>query len=890
MADSRKLRQRTDKSESKFERLRRLRATGESALAVIPSSDSSGDEMFMRVDEDDYRTSSKHRGARLDDFVVNDTPDYASASDDDIGGKTTDMTFKKQTKLTKPKGKEKEKEKEKPSLARGASLSTMFKNAHLRTAKAPTVAAATKQEDEAFMESLISGLEAPVTPSKRAAGGKRRPQGVSPAVGRSKAKAKPYVAGTGFLNDPFGSPAAMSRPAKRPRPEQMAVDSDGLAPAPASDVDVDAEAEIVVKREPGTEHGNGGEEADLATLAQLDDDELLGGLDTLDTADVKPGVKALYTTEDTAPQGTDWTDVRLPLLPAEPPKPEPTTSADAQGTGDSGSDVLVYWLDASESRGTVYLFGKTASRTQPGEFESCCVSVGGIERNVFLLPAVRDPATGERFGAMDVHKEVEALAVSHGVRQFACKPVERRYAFEEPDVPAHTTYLKVVYGFSQPALPRDLSGRTFARTFGTSYSALELLLLKRRMMGPGWLRLHAARPVEAHDRVSWCRREYSLVDPKNIRTVDDEQVAQLRLPRTPPLTTLTLSLRTIASAGGGNEVVAASLLVHRNVALDDPRPADQRAAQQLVLLRPPQGVPLPADFERLRVAQERQAQLSVHVARSEAALLNLLTAQLNLLDADVLASHNFYGFDLDVLLHRMHVQRTDGWSALGRLRRRAMPKLSGDASHGSRQVVAGRVVCDTYLAAKDLVRARSYSLGNLAMQELGIRREDIPMDSTAEHFADAHKLLRFVRHMAFDAFLAAALAIKLQALPLTRQLTALAGNLWARTLMGARAERNEHLLLHEFYRARFIRPDRAVFGGAGGSAARASGRASLHAEMAHAADQPAENNDDDQGADMAAAAPAKSGRRKPAYLGGLVLEPKRGFYDRFVLLLDFNSL
>lgn len=111
---------------------------------------------------------------------------------------------------------------------------------------------------------------------------------------------------------------------------------------------------------------------------------------------------------------------------------------------------------------------------------------------------------------------------------------------------------------------------------------------------------------------------------------------------------------------------------------------------------------------------------------------------------------------------------------------------------------------------------------------------------------------------------------KLQVLPLTKQLTNLAGNLWARTMTGARAERNEYLLLHEFHKNKYICPDK-TFG-----------------PKPAAVIEAVENDDDDGGEQVV---PKKaSGRRKPAYLGGLVLEPKKGFYDKYVLLLDFNSL
>lgn len=92
------------------------------------------------------------------------------------------------------------------------------------------------------------------------------------------------------------------------------------------------------------------------------------------------------------------------------------------------------------------------------------------------------------------------------------------------------------------------------------------------------------------------------------------------------------------------------------------------------------------------------------------------------------------------------------------------------------------------------------------------------------------------------------------------------GNLLSRTLCGGRSERNEYLLLHAFHEKGYIVPDRQF------------------------SKKPAKEVDSDADDAAETTSRAKKGRRKPAYAGGLVLEPKRGFYDKFILLMDFNSL
>ncbi len=68
------------------------------------------------------------------------------------------------------------------------------------------------------------------------------------------------------------------------------------------------------------------------------------------------------------------------------------------------------------------------------------------------------------------------------------------------------------------------------------------------------------------------------------------------------------------------------------------------------------------------------------------------------------------------------------------------------------------------------------------------------------YFSKSTDILNLIEHNENDTYLTLLLTFKLMVLPLTKQLTTLAGNLWSRSLLSARAERVEYLLLHEFHR------------------------------------------------------------------------------------------
>lgn len=86
-----------------------------------------------------------------------------------------------------------------------------------------------------------------------------------------------------------------------------------------------------------------------------------------------------------------------------------------------------------------------------------------------------------------------------------------------------------------------------------------------------------------------------------------------------------------------------------------------------------------------------------------------------------------------------------------------------------------------------MITSTTWSLTEMCLTYLKSERQDIDPDDTADYMdgtvSSPDKLLTFVRHCELDAHYHMAIAAKVQILPLTKQLTNLAGNSWSVTLL-----------------------------------------------------------------------------------------------------------
>ncbi|KAM3458445.1 hypothetical protein NHJ6243_007446 [Beauveria neobassiana] len=528
---------------------------------------------------------------------------------------------------------------------------------------------------------------------------------------------------------------------------------------------------------------------------------------------------------------------------------------------EADGSLSFFWTDYTEINGSLCLFGKVLNK-KTQEYVSCFVKVDNILRKLYFLPRehrLRDgEETDESVEMMDVYNEVDDLMTKMNVGMYKIKACTRKYAFELPGVPKEAQYMKLLYPYTKQQIDSSIIGETFSHVFGSNTALFEQFVLWKNVMGPCWLKIEDA-DFGAIKNASHCKLEVLAEHPNMLSVASESDNLDA-----PPLTMMSVALRTAFNAKENKqEILAISARIYEKVLLSNTTPAEKLPCRTFTVIRP-HGQNFPLGFEQL--ARTRNRGLIV-VKKQESDILSFFLAQLDVADPDVILGHQLEGVDYSVLLNRLQEKKTHQWSRLGRFRRtqwpQALGKLGGNV-FAERQIIAGRLLCDLANEAgkSAMYKCQTWSLTEMCSLYLSgdNHRREIDNESALNSWAkEKQGLMDYITHMEADTHYIAALAISVQMLPLTKVLTNLAGNSWARTLTGTRAERNEYILLHEFHRNKYICPDKQIFRGR---------------------QKASEENEDEAG----------QGKKKDKFKGGLVFEPEKGLYDKFVLVMDFNSL
>ncbi|CAD7939831.1 unnamed protein product [Amoebophrya sp. A25] len=541
----------------------------------------------------------------------------------------------------------------------------------------------------------------------------------------------------------------------------------------------------------------------------------------------------------------------------------------------------------------VVLFGKVMQGARPA---NCAVVVNGMKRNVFLLLkkqglseeehkkeaelAFQEFCETQLKKALRLGKNMDALSTVQW------KAVKRKYVFEKPIPHPHgeLQFCKVSFDGSSGTI-LEAGGQHYSDIFGAQTSFLEMLFKKRSLKGPMWLRVRNPKP--GMEDVSLCPLEAHVYSHKDLFSQSDmvkKRITPLtKMPSvSPPMTLAMIGVKTRQrKRGGEHELVMLCIgWKEQPFQVDSPDPDISRVQSQM---RRWARVRQFADDAKLPVVNGRRVELpsmgpnyECEVCNTEHQLLQEFLTQLRRLDPDVLVMHNAYGFGLDILGNRINAQRLKEWHMASRLRRTGdfqYRKTGASGFYLGRQLTIGRLVCDTLLMSRDLIpKQNNYEIPHLMKLKFDMHVPEHPPPLV--DYKDAKVVKEYAAYAMDEMICTFMLMHRLEMLTLTKQLTIIGGNLWAHSLQNKRAERNEYLLIHEFHREKYVCPDKAEFGG------KKKGNVDLEDLGLGGGD----GEDGNKGAN------APTNNKKAAYSGGLVLEPKVGLYDDFVLLLDFNSL
>lgn len=167
-------------------------------------------------------------------------------------------------------------------------------------------------------------------------------------------------------------------------------------------------------------------------------------------------------------------------------------------------------------------------------------------------------------------------------------------------------------------------------------------------------------------------------------------------------------------------------------------------------------MPFPPDMER-KIKMKKDS--NIQIFQSEREMLEVFITRLYKTDPDLLVAHNLCGSIIEILLARIQYLKINHWSRIGRVKRTQIPNKKFDTSgFGGNQwiprvVSCGRLLVDTFLTAKELIRETSYDLTHLARAQLKKDRVEFDDEMITTFYQKTDELIRLSDHTERDAYL-----------------------------------------------------------------------------------------------------------------------------------------
>ncbi|XP_057330411.1 DNA polymerase alpha catalytic subunit [Microplitis mediator] len=539
----------------------------------------------------------------------------------------------------------------------------------------------------------------------------------------------------------------------------------------------------------------------------------------------------------------------------------------------SGDDIVkFFWWDAMENPyknpGVVNLFGKIYIESLD-RYESCCLSVKNIPRRIYILPKEKiiDNDTGiERLTTMkDVYNEFKNLADNNKIYEFRSSTTTKYYAFNHENTPLQSEYLEVRYSSSYPKLDSNYSGNAIEHIFGTTVNPLELLLIERQIKGPCWLDIKLPIPIE--NTLTWSKYQLNCFKMENITVsnnnndIDNDNNGRFK--KIPPMVIMAIDVRTTLNYKNNNtEITVIGILINDNYNIDKPSPKIMFNKHYCIITHPKDtNWPLYARDKLNNIDKT-----NVIICDTETDVLENFLNIICDTDPDLLIGYDC-GFQFDIIYRRLIALNIKNLNKIGKLKQNIAGQFYGGNNNNNNNsklhlpsLFNGRPICDIVVSVKELnIKIRSYDLDSICNAVLKTKENTIKEIKPIEcpkFYETTDKIKTLIKITMSEALYILKLMFELNIIPLSLQITCIAGNVLSKTLIGGRAERNEYLLLHAFSNKGYITPDKP---------------------------KPIINK-------IKKNSYTYKQKKKSTYTGGLVLEPKRGFYDKLILLMDFNSL